>query len=347
MRENNQKLQEYQNYLEQFIKALDTYSDEKIVEEFIQENEKNRVSDPFHIARIMRGNVYQSRNIGNRILQDIRTWDSESQKFFLDSITAELGKLESVFRGYSLVVHEAKLPTFGEGGFYYLVEGSEILITNYKIIEGYFFASQSIFNHLKVSIEKDINPIFNAKNAQVDQLISDLNLYKGEASSRKTKEIYKKKYEDYKRTVEVYELYLMLLVCLSVTLVIGQLFAHAFFDSLNISNAITIKITIVALIATLFAYCYKQIGFYRKISEQAHQTFMELEALPEYLVHLPEDKQHEIRADLAKCYFGQSLFDSIKEDSVSIQEQSKANAEVLKSTVALLEVIKKQSSSPN
>ena len=38
MRENNQKLQEYQNYLEQFIKALDTYSDEKIVEEFIQEN---------------------------------------------------------------------------------------------------------------------------------------------------------------------------------------------------------------------------------------------------------------------------------------------------------------------
>ena len=347
MRENNQKLQEYQNYLEQFIKALDTYSDEKIVEEFIQENEKNRVSDPFHIARIMRGNVYQSRNIGNRILQDIRTWDSESQKFFLDSITAELGKLESVFRGYSLVVHEAKLPTFGEGGFYYLVEGSEILITNYKIIEGYFFASQSIFNHLKVSIEKDINPIFNAKNAQVDQLISDLNLYKGEASSRKTKEIYKKKYKDYKRTAEVYELYLMLLVCLSVTLVIGQLFAHAFFDSLNISNAITIKITIVALIATLFAYCYKQIGFYRKISEQAHQTFMELEALPEYLVHLPEDKQHEIRTDLAKCYFGQNLFDSIKEDSVSIQEQSKANAEVLKSTVALLEVIKKQSSSPN
>lgn len=59
---------------------------------------------------------------------------------------------------------------------YYLVEGSEILITNYKIIEGYFFASQSIFNHLKVSIEKDINPIFNAKNAQVDQLISRFKL---------------------------------------------------------------------------------------------------------------------------------------------------------------------------
>lgn len=29
MRKNNQKLRQYQNYLEQFIKVLDTYSDEK------------------------------------------------------------------------------------------------------------------------------------------------------------------------------------------------------------------------------------------------------------------------------------------------------------------------------
>lgn len=202
-------------------------------------------------------------------------------------------------------------------------------------------------NFLKQKISDDLNPSFDLKNQQVDHLIGELQLYKGEASARKTKEIYKKKYKDYKRTVEVYELYLMLLVCLSVTLVIGQLFAHNFFDSLNVSNALMIKLTILALIATLFTYCFKQIGFYRKISEQAHQTFMELEALPEYLAHLPEDKQHEIRTDLAKCYFGQNLFDSIKEDSVSIQEQSKANAEVLKSTAALLEVIKKQSSSPN
>ena len=50
-----------------------------------------------------------------------------------------------------------------------------------------------------------------------------------------------------------------------------------------------IKLTILALIATLFTYCFKQISFYRKISEQAHQTYMELEALPEFLTHLPEE----------------------------------------------------------
>lgn len=199
-------------------------------------------------------------------------------------------------------------------------------------------------NTLQNKISTEINPKFDSKNKEVDLLINDLNLYKGEASARKTKEIYKKKYTDYKKVVEVYEIYIMLLVCLSVTLVLGQLFAHSFFDSLNVSNAVMIKLTILALIATLFTYCFKQIGFYRKISEQAHQTYMELEAFPEFLIHLPKEKQHEIRADLAKRYFGQNLFDSIKEDNVSIQEQAKANAEVLKSTSALLDVIKKQNS---
>ncbi|MFM7810645.1 MAG: hypothetical protein ACKO7M_02605, partial [Acinetobacter junii] len=219
---------------------------------------------------------------------------------------------------------------------------SEALFLNYKIIHGYSIVCQPLFNRLDARIEKEINPSFKVKNAEVDGLISDLNLYKGEASSRKTKEIYKKKYKDYKRIVEVYEFYIMLLVCLSVTLVLGQLFAHSFFDALKLSNVITIKLAIFVLIATLFTYCFKQISFYRKISEQAHQTYMELEALPEYLIHLPENKQHEIRFDLAKRYFGQSLFESIKEDSISIQEQAKTNAEVLKSTSTLLDVIKKQ-----
>ena len=218
----------------------------------------------------------------------------------------------------------------------------ERIKNNYEGFINFALISKFSLDSLSQKISTELNPHFTNKNDQVNQLISDLMLYKGEASSRKTKEIYKKKYNDYKKTVEVYELYIMLLVCLSITLVLGQLFAHNFFDSLNISNALMIKLTILALIATLFTYCFKQISFYRKISEQAHQTYMELEALPEFLTHLPEEKQHEIRADLAKRYFGQNLFDAIKEDSASIQEQAKANAEVLKSTSALLEVIKKQ-----
>lgn len=193
-------------------------------------------------------------------------------------------------------------------------------------------------------IKKELNPIFNEKNSQIDNLIEDLKLYKGEASSRKTKEIYKKKYESYKETVHIYEAFIILLIVISLALVFAQLYAHHFFETLSLANVITIKITIIAIVATLFTYCFKQISFYRKISEQAHQTYMELEALPQFLMDLPKEKQHEIRTDLAKRYFGQNLFESIKEDSASIQEQAKANAEVLKATSALLEVIKKQNS---
>lgn len=336
----------YQEYFEKFINILETYSDDLIFEKFLTDKEINQVIDKYQVVSLIRGHVYESRNINNRILEEINQWDSDQLTFFFESIQPQLESLKSVFRGYSYQVPSANLPVFGEGGLYFLIQGSEVLITNFKILEGYFLICQPLFNRLDAKIEKEINPSFNEKNEKVLELIKDLNLYKGEASSRKTKEIYKKKYEDYKRIVEVFEFYILLLVCVSVTLVIAQLFAHDFFNSLNISNAVTIKVTILALIATLFTYCFKQISFYRKISEQAHQTYMELEALPEYLTHLPEDKQNEIRFDLAKRYFGQNLFDFIKEDPTSIQEQAKANAEVLKSTSALLEVIKKQNSSP-
>lgn len=252
----------------------------------------------------MRDNIYKSRSISTAILQLIDTWKLEQKNYFIASIQSELESLEAVFRGFSHVLPQASLPIFGEGGLYFLLEGSEVLITHYKIFHGYLIVCEPLFNRLDEKINKEINPSFEGKNKQVNELISELKLYKGEASARKTKAIYKKKYEDYKKTVEIYEFYVMLLMCLSVTLVLGQLFAHNFFDALNISNALMIKLTILALIATLFTYCFKQIGFYRKISEQAHQTYMELEALPEFLTHLPEEKQHEIRAYLAKRYFG-------------------------------------------
>ena len=342
MQEKITLLKDYHQYLEQVILQLEEYPDEVIIEKFLQEQEKNKVSDLYQSIRLMRGNIYQSRNISTAILKLINSWTLEQRIFFTNSIELELESLEVVFRGFSHVMPKVNLPVFGEGGLYFLLEGSQVLITNYKIIHGYSTVCTPLFNRLDQKITKEINPTFEAKNQQVNDLINELKIYKGEASARKTKEIYKQKYTDYKKTVEVYELYVMLLVCLSVTLVLGQLFAHNFFDTLNISNALMIKLTILALVATLFTYCFKQISFYRKISEQAHQTYMELEALPEFLTHLPEDKQHEIRADLAKRYFGQNLFDSIKEDSASIQEQAKANVEVLKSTSAILDVIKKQ-----
>ncbi|WP_436915584.1 hypothetical protein [Acinetobacter gandensis] len=272
----------------------------------------------------------------------LSTLTQEQKSYFLSISSNEQDFMRSHLRAISAYIEELS-DLYESDGSVSLLHNIDIAIKNsYESFVHFVQLSVLSLDVLSQKISGDLNPAFKEKNEQVNTLINELKLYKGEASARKTKEIYKQKYVDYKKTVEVYELYIMLLVCLSVTLVLGQLFAHNFFDALNISNALMIKLTILALIATLFTYCFKQISFYRKISEQAHQTYMELEALPEFLTHLPEDKQHEIRADLAKRYFDQNLFDAIKEDSISIQEQAKANAEVLKSTSALLDVIKKQ-----
>ncbi|MGX5699400.1 hypothetical protein ACWKWF_07325 [Acinetobacter kookii] len=330
--------------IDRIVDYLGSKTDSEIGEIFTQRLANNPIIDrEAYGAQIKKSfNIIKAKD--EYLNQGLGTLTQEQKKYFLSISSDEQESMRCHLRAISTFIEELSDLYQSDGGI------SELHNIDISIKNSYdsfiHFARLSVLSleFLNQKISDDLNPTFKEKNEQVNGLINELKLYKGEASARKTKEIYKQKYRDYKKTVEVYELYVMLLVCLSVTLVLGQLFAHNFFDALNISNALMIKLTILALIATLFTYCFKQISFYRKISEQAHQTYMELEALPEFLTHLPEEKQHEIRADLAKRYFGQNLFDSIKEDSASIQEQAKANAEVLKSTSALLEVIKKQNS---
>lgn len=330
--------------IKQIMEYLDSKSNEEIGKIFSQEvHDYTKIDFNSFGEQIKRSFkvVDQKNKYINQILKSLN--DKEKQFFYDISVDAQQ-QMRINLRTISSYISDLKSIYSSDGEINTLFNIDQGIINTYESFVVYARVAKISLDTLKVKIEEDINPSFKSKNSQVDQLIAELNLYKGEASSRKTKGIYRKKYEDYKRTVDIYEFYIMLLVCLSVALVVGQLFAHGFFDSLSLSNAITTKLTIFALIATLFTYCFKQISFYRKISEQAHQTYMELEALPEYLIHLPDAKQHEIRFDLAKRYFGQSLFESMQEDSISIQEQAKANTEVLKSTSALVDVIKKQNS---
>ncbi|ENW93593.1 hypothetical protein [Acinetobacter sp. NIPH 298] len=339
---NNQYFEGLNQKVKQILEYLDSKSNEEIGAIFSREiSDRTKIDLNGYGEQVKRSfKMIDQRH--DYIIQILKALDDQEKQFFYDISVDAQEQMRVNLRTISRYIPDLESVYSSNGGINDLFNIDQSFRNTYEAFIVYARIAKISLVNLNKKIAEDLNPSFKSKNSQVDQLIAELKIYKGEASSRKTKEIYKKKYEDYKRTVEIYEFYIMLLVCLSVTLVLGQLFAHSFFDALNLSNAITIKLTIFALIATLFTYCFKQISFYRKISEQAHQTYMELEALPEYLIHLPDNKQHEIRFDLAKRYFGQSLFESIKEDSISIQEQAKTNAEVLKSTSTLLDVIKKQ-----
>ncbi|WP_180082823.1 hypothetical protein [Acinetobacter sp. YH12201] len=152
MQEKITLLKDYHQYLEQVILQLEEYPDEVIIEKFLQEQEKNKVSDLYQSIRLMRGNIYQSRNISTAILKLINSWTLEQRIFFTNSIELELESLEVVFRGFSHVMPKVNLPVFGEGGLYFLLEGSQVLITNYKIIHGYSTVCTPLFNCLDQKI---------------------------------------------------------------------------------------------------------------------------------------------------------------------------------------------------
>lgn len=82
MQEKITLLKDYHQYLEQVILQLEEYPDEVIIEKFLQEQEKNKVSDLYQSIRLMRGNIYQSRNISTAILKLINSWTLE-QRIFL------------------------------------------------------------------------------------------------------------------------------------------------------------------------------------------------------------------------------------------------------------------------
>lgn len=74
----------YQEYFEKFINILETYSDDLIFEKFLTDKEINQVIDKYQVVSLIRGHVYESRNINNRILEEINQWDSDQLTFFLN-----------------------------------------------------------------------------------------------------------------------------------------------------------------------------------------------------------------------------------------------------------------------
>lgn len=330
--------------INRIVDYLGSKTDSEIGEIFSQRLANNPIIDrEDYGAQIKKSfNIIKAKD--EYLNQGLSTLTQEQKKYFLSISSDEQESMRCHLRAISTFIEELSDLYQSDGGMKELYNIDIFIKNSYDSFIHFARLSVLSLEFLNQKISDDLNPTFKEKNEQVNGLIKELKLYKGEASARKTKEIYKQKYELYSFKLKDYEALAFILVILGFGFIGLQILSPTLWDKVGLTNSLIIKVSVIGLFATMFTYIFKQISFYRKISEQAHQTYMELEALPEFLTHLPEEKQHEIRADLAKCYFGQNLFDSIKEDSASIQEQAKANAEVLKSTSVLLEVIKKQNS---
>lgn len=328
--------------IDRIVDYLESKTDSQIGEIFTQRLVKSSIIDSKAYGAQIRTSFNNIKVKDDYLNQGLNTLTQEQKSYFLNISSDEQESMRCHLRAISAFIEELNDLYESDGGVSDLHNIDISIKNSYDSFIHFARLSVLSLDFLSQKISDDLNPAFKEKNEQVNALIKELKLYKGEASARKTKDIYKQKYELYSFKLKDYEALAFILVILGFGFIGLQILSPTLWDKVGLTNSLIIKASVIGLFATMFTYIFKQISFYRKISEQAHQTYMELEALPAFLNHLPEDKQDEIRADLAKRYFGQNLFDAIKEDSISIQEQAKANAEVLKSTSALLDVIKKQ-----
>lgn len=97
------------------------------------------------------------------------------------------------------------------------------------------------------------------------------------------------------------------------------------------------KIIAVSIAITLVTVFLRRSSHFRKLYDQAHQSSLELEALPLFINSLDKSVQDEVIKDLVPKYFGKDI-DKTQHDKVSdlINEQIKTSMEVFKASADIL-----------
>ncbi|UIZ98734.1 hypothetical protein [Acinetobacter johnsonii] len=110
------------------------------------------------------------------------------------------------------------------------------------------------------------------------------------------------------------------------------------------------KLAIFVVGGSLIAYFLKLSSFYHLKSEQAYQTYLELQAFPSYVLGLDEKDKLSLRKDLAPHYFGKNISETMHDRlSNVLQDQVKASTDAIKTATDLMKVPSKtpQSSTPS
>lgn len=94
-----------------------------------------------------------------------------------------------------------------------------------------------------------------------------------------------------------------------------------------------LKISLMLIGVTLASYFLKQASHYQRLSDQHHQTAVELQAYPNFMNSVPPEEAVNIRKELALKYFGREIDSTPHKDmSNLISDQMKSTTEMVKAT---------------
>lgn len=170
--------------------------------------------------------------------------------------------------------------------------------------------------------------------------VKNLESAKLALEGQKTEEIYSEASNIFLSAARSYEafFYMLLGAAFIITLICLAYFPYSEATKVNFIFSKILTATLVITLGTLFL---RKAAHLRKLHEQAHQTSLELQALPLYLVNVTAENQAEIYKDLASKYFGKEL-DKTQHDKIGdlMNEQIKTSLEVFKTSTEIMKSMK-------
>lgn len=200
---------------------------------------------------------------------------------------------------------------------------------------------QELYERIEFTIEKDeFDKELNDKLAEVDEIVKNVQSAKLALDGQKTEEIYSEASQTYLTAARNYEVIFYMLIGAALIITVICLAYFPYSEATKV-NFIFSKILTASLVITLGTLFLRKAAHLRKLHEQVHQTSLELQALPLYLVNVTPDHQAEIYKDLASKYFGKEL-DKTQHDKIGdlMSEQVKTSLEVFKTSSEIMKSMK-------
>lgn len=192
------------------------------------------------------------------------------------------------------------------------------------------------FNSLAEARLKDIE---HRKYFQ-EQEIEKLGIAKRYYESKRTEEAYNTSYKYHRNRARFFESGFLLVIFTGFFIyeTINTVFPY---NSLEIVKSLLPRLFFLSAFILLITFFLRRASHYRKIAQQAHQTSLELEALPLFMKGLREEDRYDIYKDLATKYFGQKV-DQTQNDKLAdiVQDQAKMSIDIAKATTEMVKSLK-------
>lgn len=196
---------------------------------------------------------------------------------------------------------------------------------------------QDLYERIEFTIEKDeFIKKLNIQTSEMEETVKDVQAAKEVLEGKKTEEIFSQASKTYLEAARNYEVifYLIFFASFLFTVINLCIFPYSDETKINFIFSKVIAITVVITLGTLFL---RKASHLRKLHEQAHQTSLELQALPMFLKSIDKVEHSEVYKKLAEKYFGKEL-DQSQNDKIGdlMKDQLAAGTELIKASAEMV-----------